>query len=609
MNCFALLDDYSSTPPCQSSRLYTGFLCELRCDDPAQLSTVWVAVAKAQRDGYHAVVMADYEWGMRLLGLPSPHGDGCLRVLMFTHLQKLDATGVDAWLERAGAELCAPQEAAGVLNVRATVDETAFESAIQHIHKAIRDGETYQVNYSYRLDFATCGDPLLLYRQLRQRQPVGYGALIALPAGGDHEYVLSFSPELLIRNIDGVLTAQPMKGTAARTGDALVDARAVASLAGEKCRAENVMIVDLLRNDLGRIAEVGSVKVPQLFSVETYPSVFQMTSTVTAQLRDDCGFSDVLRAVFPCGSVTGAPKHHTMELIAALESDARGLYCGTIGWIDVPKNGRACGDFCLSVAIRTLCMGLASEGFRAGRLGIGAGIVADSDAVDERAECEMKAQFLVGIGAGFSLLETMYATRDGGIRHRERHLARLASSAASLGFVFPQAELLTRLDDAIEHLPEAQPYRVRLSLAERGGVEISISPLDSPPTEPVRLLLASVPLDTDQLILRHKTTLRCHYEGALRFAEQQGAFDMLFFNQRGELTEGARSNVFVRIDGEWRTPALHCGVLPGIMRGLMLEDAALHASECVVTPADLHRADEILVCNALRGVLQATLDA
>jgi para-aminobenzoate synthetase/4-amino-4-deoxychorismate lyase len=406
-----------------------------------------------------------------------------------------------------------------------------------------------------------------------------------------------------------------MKGTAARTGDAAADALSCAALESPKNRAENVMIVDLLRNDLGRVAEVGSVCVPQLFDLETYPSVFQLTSTVTARLPVDCGFPAVLRALFPCGSVTGAPKHHTMELIAELETEPRGLYCGAIGWIDAPPEGTACGDFCLSVAIRTLTLEPAVDGLRQGRLGIGAGIVMDSDAASEHAECETKARFLTGLGAGFSLIETMFATKAGGIRYLEKHLARLSASALRLGFRYDQADVIAALDELVGagHARDATadwaPIRVRLLLHENGECELTASPLPAPLAEPVVLIVAPDPLDPHQLLLGHKTTQRRHYDDGLALAEQAGAFDALFFNTRGELTEGARTNVFLRLDGTWQTPALSCGVLPGVMRSVLLEDRTLNASESILTHADLLRAEEILVCNALRGRLRARLIA
>ncbi|WP_043819266.1 chorismate-binding protein, partial [Rubrivivax gelatinosus] len=297
-----------------------------------------------------------------------------------------------------------------------------FRAAIARIHEAIAAGETYQVNYTYRLHGRAWGAPVALYRALRARQPVAYGAYVVLPPGGPATHLLSCSPELFVRHEAGVITARPMKGTAPRTGAPEGDSETARLLSLDvKNRAENLMIVDLLRNDLGRVAEIGSVQVPALFSIEPYATVFQMTSTVQARLRPGLGPAALLRAIFPCGSITGAPKLHTMGLIAGLETTPRGLYCGAIGWLDAPPPGRALGDLCWSVAIRTLALAAPdASGTRALTLGVGAGIVQDSRADDEYDECR--------------LIETVRAEADGRLPLLERHLARLAASAAALGF-------------------------------------------------------------------------------------------------------------------------------------------------------------------------------
>jgi para-aminobenzoate synthetase / 4-amino-4-deoxychorismate lyase len=392
-----------------------------------------------------------------------------------------------------------------------------------------------------------------------------------------------------------------------------------------KNRAENVMIVDLLRNDLSQVAETGSVTVPALFSVEPYASVWQMTSTVEARLRPQTTFADVLRALFPCGSITGAPKHRTMQLIDTLERTPRGLYTGAIGWLDAVNTASAhddttrtrhavsdCGDFCLSVTIRTLMLEAAapgSAGTRHGTMGVGAGIVLDSVAADEYAECQLKARFLTDADPGFELFETMYATREEGVRHLDHHLARLVASAAWLGFRLDEAELRTRLAVQCASLPPVTAHRVRLALGKSGVVQIIAAEL-----APLTGSLVGVLLGTDHgfaateardVLLRHKTTRRAQYDRGWRSAEALGAFDTLFFNDRGELTEGGRSNVFVKLAGRWWTPPLSSGVLPGVMRSVLLEDPGLGAAERVLTRADVLNAEALWVCNALRGTLPA----
>ncbi|WP_309404460.1 aminodeoxychorismate synthase component I [Cupriavidus basilensis] len=399
--CYALLDDANATPGRPTSRLYTGLLREIRCTDPAGLGQAWQQADAAMRGGAHAVLLGDYEWGMALQGLghlaAAQPREPALRILLFRELARLSREQVDAWLARMDGATPSP---AGAGAFRPSVDRPTFHAAIARILEALRAGETYQVNYTYRIDFEASGSPLGLYRRLRARQPVPYGALIALPHDAQQPFILSCSPELFLRHEDGKLTARPMKGTAPRGANPVEDraiARALA--ADDKNRAENLMIVDLLRNDLGRVAQIGSVKVPALFSIEPYASVFQMTSTVEATLPEAVSMPALLRALFPCGSITGAPRHHTMELIATLEASPRGLYTGAIGWIDAPAPGsaRACGSFCLSVAIRTLALGPALGGVRAGRMGVGAGIVLDSEAASEFQECALKAAFLTGL--------------------------------------------------------------------------------------------------------------------------------------------------------------------------------------------------------------------
>ncbi|HDR8858302.1 anthranilate synthase [Burkholderia territorii] len=629
---FALLDDCDSTASARSSRLYSGFVRERVCTDPARLDELDAAVMQDLRDGLHAVVVGDYEFGRNLERAQPGHAP--LRFLLYARCERLSRDEVDAWLAQqdgGGAPTIA-----GVAHVAKSVSRDAFDAAIAAVHDALRAGDSYQINYTYRLNFDMFGTPLALYRRLRARQPVRYGALIALPDG---TWVVSCSPELFVEKHGGVLRARPMKGTAPRSADPRDDAAAAAFLASDpKNRAENVMIVDLLRNDVSRIARTGTVRVPALFSVEPYASVWQMTSTVEAGWRDGTTFAQMLRALFPCGSITGAPKHKTMELIDAIESTPRGLYTGAIGWLDAPRNGASaddasrddaggCGDFCLSVAIRTLTLeavdaegaatiatrdaATAAAGRRRGTMGVGAGIVLDSVAADEYAECELKARFLTDADPGFQLFETTAATRADGIRHLERHLARLRRSADAFGFRLDADALRREIDARCAALDGDGPYRMKLALAKDGAVDITAAPLKPLPAGPVGVMLASAhgfaPTRTDDALLVHKTTRRAEYDRAWQAAEALGGFDMLFVNERGEVTEGGRSNLFVKLDGRWVTPPLSSGVLPGVMRGVLLDDRTFGAEERIVTLDDLARADALLLTNALRGALDAVL--
>ncbi|WLI89018.1 aminodeoxychorismate synthase component I [Massilia sp. R2A-15] len=600
-HCFALLDDASAADPAAArSRLYTGLTETLECSDAAAWPQLLAQMQEALARGLYAVPLLTYELGGHLLGIDAHAVPGALaRVLLFQHCEHLSAPQVQEWLkERAG------EGPAGIAGVRANVDEEAFTAALARIHALIAAGDTYQVNYTYRLRFDAFGTVHALYARLRARQPVPYGALVALPDGGA---LLSLSPELFIRHAGGELLARPMKGTAPASPDDAENARRAAALAADtKNRAENLMIVDLLRNDLGRVAQTGSVEVSALFEVQRYSSVLQMTSTVKAQLRGDATLADIFMALYPCGSITGAPKRRTMEIIHEIEPAPRGIYTGAIGWFDPPQAGRDIGAFCLSVPIRTLTLQPQARGVRAGEMGVGAGIVYDSDPVEEYAECQLKARFLTGLSNEFELFETMRADHETGVRHQGRHLARMSASARYFGFPFDAQAATAALNQACAGFEPGVRYRLRLALGQSGEFRVQSAPLAAL-AEPVGLLVAGDAVRSDDLFARHKTSIRSRYDAAWREAETQGGFDTLFFNERGELAEGGRCNVFVRVNGRWLTPPLSCGVLPGVMRAVLLDAPAWKASEGVITRTMLEHADDIIVCNALRGPLRAFL--
>ncbi len=601
---FALLDDARSEgadAALQRSRLYVAPVRTLvhRAGDDA--GAFFSALESALAEGLHAVGAFGFELGHELQQLQCalPTGTPLATVLLFAHCERLSSTQVNAWL----AQRAAGQPYA-VTHCHPAIDEGAFTAAIDEIRRRIESGDTYQVNFTFPLYVDMRGDPLALYAALRARQLVPYGALLALPDG---QAILSLSPELFVSHAQRRLQCRPMKGTAPATGNAVIDAeRAQALRESSKERAGNLMIVDLLRNDLGRIAETGSVTVPELFAVERFGVVLQMTSTIEAQLRDDIGLRQVFDALYPCGSVTGAPKRRTMQLLQQLERWPRGLYSGAIGWFEPAPPGRRFGDFMLSVPIRTLQLDAPDANQRRrGELGVGAGIVYDSDAHAEYQECLLKARFLTGAAPGFSLFETMHATRAG-CRLLESHLARLSASAEALGFVFHGVAVRAEVVAVCTAFEAGTDYRLRVTLDAGGNVQLTSARV-APLSQPVRLLLSPLRMPADDPLLAHKTTLRRVYDEGWQRAESVGAFDTLFFNERGELTEGGRSNVFVRIDGRWRTPPLSSGLLPGVMRAQLLADPAWDAIEQPLTLSDLRCAEEICVCNALRGPLSATI--
>jgi para-aminobenzoate synthetase/4-amino-4-deoxychorismate lyase len=631
-DCFALLEDCDDSNdrnndrspghPLPASRLYTGYSRSLRCGDAAAFPKILAEMQFYLAQGEHAVALLHYELGAQQHGIapfpgqpdpahPTTDTDTAFaEILLFRQCRRLGPSELDAWLVTQETTQTTAQEnmQAHVVNFRADTDRPAFDAAIARIQAYIAAGDCYQVNYTYRLHFDVYGAPAALYRKLRARQPTRYGALIALPDG---RAILSCSPELFMQHRDGVLTVQPMKGTAASSDDPEIDAQRAAALAADpKNRAENLMIVDLLRNDLGRIAQTGTVKVSELFTVSRFRDVLQMTSTVQALPRSDASLAELIEALYPCGSITGAPKLRAMQIIRELENTPRGIYTGALGWFDAaPANAgtQSVGDFCLSVPIRTLALDAPLHGRRSGTMGVGAGIVHDSVAADEFEECQLKAQFLSRMPPDFLLFETIYATRSGGCRYMDRHLQRLTHSATVCGFLCDQVAIRNALQQACNALLDDTPHRLRLTLAPNGEITLAATAMQ-PVQEPVRIFMAADSSNSDDFFTAHKTTVRLAYDRAWQDAEKRGGFDQLFLNQDGHVTEGGRSNVFVRLQGRWYTPPLRAGVLPGVMRAALLGDPAWAASERELSLEDLRNAEQIVVCNALRGALQAVID-
>lgn len=463
----------------------------------------------------------------------------------------------------------------------------AYRRAIADIKEAIARGDTYQVNYTMALHAAWRGDPWGLFVDLANAQRGGYAAYLDL---GQH-VICSASPELFL-DIDGDrVLSKPMKGTAPRGRTLEEDRARVAALrASAKDQAENIMIVDMIRNDLGRIARFGSVHVPSLLAVERYPTVLQMTSTVEA--RSEAPVDAILAALFPCASITGAPKVRTMQLIARLEGRPRGVYTGAIGYLSPGRRAR------FNVAIRTVVIdrpaGQASYG-------VGSGIVWDSDADAEYEECLLKAQVLARRFPDFELLETMRWMAAEGVARLERHLARLTGAAEYFGFVVDldaARRRLAELDPAV--LPD--PARLRLLAGRRGELRLEVHPLQRPAeAAKVRLGLAREAVDVDDVFLYHKTTHRFVYEQAR--AARPDCDDVLLWNTRGELTEATTANVVCLLDGRLATPPLSSGLLAGVLRAELLEAGVVQ--EQVLTVDDLARCQVIYLLNSLRGWREA----
>jgi para-aminobenzoate synthetase/4-amino-4-deoxychorismate lyase len=474
---------------------------------------------------------------------------------------------------------------------RPSVDRATYDAAVARIREAIAAGETYQVNHTFRLRARVRGDERGLYRDLALAQRGAYAAY--LNAG--RYRVLSASPELFFRLDGDRITTRPMKGTAPRgrwlEEDEETRRRLVASA---KDRAENAMIVDLLRNDLGRISVPGGVRCSQLFQAERYETVWQLTSTIVADLRPGTGLLEIFRALFPSGSVTGAPKVATMRLIAELEDSPRGVYCGAVGYLAPPGSGEPRARF--NVAIRTVTLDAASG---LAEFGIGGGITWDSSAVGEYEEALTKARVLAGPRPSFALVETLRFSPGEGFADLSEHLERLAGSAAYFGFRYDRDEVLRALQAAVG--PE--PARVRLELQRDGTCSVRTGPAPAPAAGPVRVALDDEPIDPAEVFWYHKTTRREPYERRRR--RRPDVEDVILVNTAGEITEATIANVAVLLDGGWVTPARASGLLAGTLRARLLREGRLR--ERRIRVEELRRAEGLALVSSLRGWREAVL--
>jgi len=593
---FVLLDDaraQDAAPP----RLYQDPVAVLRADNEGELQDCLRQISAAGGQGLHAAGYMSYEAGLALeerLADRLP-GNPPATLLWFGLFERYDELSPAAM-----ADMLPAADGAWLGALRPAISRTDYDSAFQKVQDYIVAGDIYQANLTFRAIAGYAGHPLALYAAIRDRAQAGYGGIVF----DGSNWTLSFSPELFFAMKDGRITAKPMKGTAARLVDDEADAAVRAKLHSDpKQRAENLMIVDLLRNDLSRVAGQGSVQVPELFHIESYPTIHQMTSTVTAQLQDGLDAVDVIRQIFPCGSITGAPKIRAMEIIDELErapdgGGPRGIYCGSIGRIDAPKeNGHS--DAAFNVAIRTFFLEQNKETLS---IGLGSGIVADSDGDDEWRECLAKGRFAAvknGASGGVSvdLIETMAFEPATGIIRLEAHLERMKASAAALEFEFDRHAARNTIQAITFH--QEAPAMVRLMLAKSGVVAIELRPLPEPLAEPVPCQLVPMTANAQDYRLHHKTSDRRVY----RVNGLPDGTHPVFVDPDGFVTEGAIWNIFVERDGQLLTPKLSRGVLPGVLRAELLEQG--RAVEADLTADDL--ADGFWLGNSVRGLVKGVL--
>jgi para-aminobenzoate synthetase/4-amino-4-deoxychorismate lyase len=639
------------------TRLFTAPARVISANRPAEIPALFAEIESAVAAGHFAAGFFAYEAGACFEPtaelLPSRPGlplawfgiyENCHR---FDHQTGAFAEGDPPGLSRFAAEIRDDQPSQEAQpEAIFSLSEQEYSQRVAAIHAWIRAGDVYQLNFTAPFEVQASGSPAALYARLRSRQPVEFGAFLH---GNPEHRILSFSPELFFR-LEGRgaqrrIRTRPMKGTAPRGRTTREDRQQAEWLRHDpKNRSENVMIVDLLRNDLGRLCAFGSVRVESLFAVERYSTLWQMTSTVAGELRPDVRFEEIFRALFPCGSITGAPKVRAMQLLSRIEQQPRGIYTGAIGFFSREQT-------VFNVAIRTLELEepCGQSDRQRGVMGVGGGIVADSEAGEEFRECRLKAEFLTGasdvLSQKFSLVETMLWRE--GYPLIELHLDRLEDSAGYFGFACDRAEVRAALmahaatfaspepspklspepSQSPHQPPKPGPRKVRLLLDPEGGLRIESEILPesavSPAAKPVRIRISAERTDPRDRMLFHKTTHRPVYAAAFKAATEAGFDDVLFLNLRGEVTEGAISNIFIEKDGRWFTPPVECGLLAGVFRRHLLElrpgeqplpggeqDQVFAAGvqERVLYPGDLRQAGAVYLTNAVRGLRRAIID-
>ncbi len=575
-----LIDDWDIECHTGTTYIFSEPISIIAARTPDEFQDALHEIADFQAKGMYCAGYISYDAG---LGLDKPMRPRFAPNVPLLYMGVYDKA---LKLDRADAHFDQWDDNGKLTDPQLSVTDAEYLRNVERIKDYIGAGDVYQVNYTCKLLFENNGSAAGLFARLREAHPVCHSAFINT---GDFQ-VISLSPELFLRKTGSKLITRPMKGTAQRGRSSAEDKQIAKSLSmDKKNRAENLMIVDLMRNDIGRVCEFGSVHVPRLFHVESYRTVFQMTSDVKGTIRDDLSLPEIINAAFPPGSVTGAPKSRALEIIDELENDSRGVYCGCVGMF------RPDGDFLLNVAIRTV---LQRE--HACELGVGSGIVADSEAHLELKETLLKSSFLYSEPYSFDLLETLLY--DGQFDRCETHIQRMRDSAGYFGYRFDEAAALSALSETSKAMNSSLcKFRIRLLSSENGEVRAEWTQISDNPDTPIKLVVAERIIDPSDKFLYHKTTNREAYDYDLAAAREVDFFDTLYFNNRGELTECAITNICVKLGGSWFTPPVECGLLPGIWHCELISSGDV--SERILTLDDIMSAEAIMVGNSVRGAL------
>jgi para-aminobenzoate synthetase / 4-amino-4-deoxychorismate lyase len=536
------------------------------------------------KEGYSAYSIINYEAGYLFEKKLHPLLDGKVKLIQFFFCNPKNVLKIKS----SSLFVNSTNQSFEIKNFRINNTRQEFRKNINAIKKYIKQGDTYQVNYTVKGKFNFHGDLSDLFIKLSYSQSALYSAFI----NNKDKIILSLSPELFFEIDEKSITARPMKGTVRRGHDIQTDKMNKYNLLNsEKNRAENVMIVDLLRNDLGRISKSGSVQVPKLFDIEKYETLYQMVSVISSRLKKDITISEAIKNIFPCGSITGAPKISTMGIINKIEKEPRGIYTGSIGFIHKKKK-------IFNVAIRTLIIN--KKTFR-GEIGLGSGIVWDSDAEQEFQETILKSRFLTKHESEFELFETMLL-ENGKILLLEDHLNRLKSSASFFLFRYDDLKINKQIQKAVSKYDQYTKQKVKLLINKWGEVKTNVSPISAPP-EIIKVIISKNRIKTANKYQYFKTTNRKIYDKENQFFSRRGFFDVIYFNERSELAEGAITNIFLKLGDTYFTPPLTSGILPGVYRKIKLKrDSSV--KEKILYFEDLMSAEEIILTNALKGEIK-----
>ena len=600
---FALLEDSKSSQGEVRNLLFIDPQEDIVANSEDELPAALAKVDAYRKAGLYLCGYVSYEAGYFFIDKVIPRSQAknqannkeqaLLHFVAFKSMQVLDRKTIDEAFSNLKQD---PESKLCAHGFKLSVSENKYLDAIKKIKHYIKAGDTYQINYTIKFKFRLRGKANALYQALRQTQPVEFGAFLSF----SKLKIVSLSPELFVKKQGDTLVSKPMKGTAKRGLNEKEDEFIVDFLKNDpKTLSENVMIVDLIRNDFGRICKTGSVVVKNLFEVQTFKTIHQMISTVKGRLKSDISFENLLYGLFPCGSITGAPKIRTMEIINELEAESRGIYTGAIGYI-LPNN-----DFYFNVPIRTIVMNERNQC----EMGIGSGIIYESNAKAEFEECILKADFLTNLNDNFYLIETFkYDAEKQQYGNLAQHIYRLNDSAAYFGFKIKQSLIDERLDEIKKELTNQKGiFKVRLCAYQNAEFKISYERiLDTNSSADKKVVIGERKINSRSIFQYHKTSRREVYNEEFDRVSKAGFYDAIILNEHNEVSEACRHNVFIRKGGQLITPPLKAGVLHGVCRQNIIKEQ--EAIERVITLDDLKNCDEILLSNSVRGLVSVSLD-